>query len=194
MNKNTPPIASETPVPFRRPIAVAGLQRDAKTKFRVTAEPDELVLLAEYLGVDRIDKLALTGFISPVEDNGWRIRGRLVASIEQSCVVSLARLNTRHNEEIERLYLPEDQLISEPEVLVSHDDQDLPDPLTDSLDPAQLAVDELAQVIDPYPRVKNVELEQSRFAPPGVRPLSDETSNPFAGLVVLKPGTGNRGT
>jgi hypothetical protein len=175
-------------------MAVTGLRRDAKTQFRSVAERDELVKLARYLDVERVDKLTLTGFISPTEGNGWRIHGRLMASFAQSCVISLAPLSIKHNTEIERFYLPEDHLITEQEVHVSHDEQDMPDPFTDYLDPAQLAVDELVQMIAPYPRAKGVELAQSGFAPPGITPLTDDAARPFAGLSALKPVSGDRKT
>jgi hypothetical protein len=171
-------------------MAVAGLRRDAETPFRIAAEPDELAELARYLDVDRIDRLSLAGFISPAGGGGWRVRGRLVAKLEQACVVSLAPVGTRHDAEIERLYLPADMITPEPEVQISHDDQDAPDPFTDSIDPAQFAVESLALMIDPYPRAGSAELERRTFAAPGVTPLSDEASLPFAGLVVLKPGSG----
>ena len=187
---NTTTSAAERPAPFRRPMAVAELRRDAETPLRIAAEPDELAELARYLDVDRIDRLTLAGFISPAEDGGWRVRGRLVARLEQTCVVSLAPMRSRHNAEIERLYLPADRIVAEPEVQVSHDDQDAPDPFTGSIDPAQFAVESLALMIDPYPRAESAELEQRTFAAPGVTPLSDEAGQPFAGLAVLKPGSG----
>ena len=187
---NTTTSDAERPAPFRRPMAVADLRRDAETPLRIAAEPDELAELARYLDVDRIDRLTLAGFISPAEDGGWRVRGRLVAKLEQTCVISLTPLRSRHDAEIERLYLPADRIITESEVRVSHDDQDAPDPFTDSIDPAQFAVESLALMIDPYPRAGSAEMERRDFAAPGVTPLTDESSRPFAGLTVLKPGSG----
>ena len=187
---NTTTSAAERPAPFRRPIAVAGLRRDGETPLRIAAEPDELAELARYLDVDRIDRLTLAGFISPAEDGGWRVRGRLVAKLEQACVVSQVPLRRRHDAEIERLYLPADRLVTESEVQVSHDDPDAPDPFTGSIDPAQFAVESLVLMIDPYPRAESVELERRGFTAPGVAPLPEEASLPFAGLAALKPGSG----
>ena len=187
---NTTTSATERPAPFRRPMAVARLHRDAETPFRIAAEPDELAELARYLGADRIDRLSLAGIISPAEGGGWRVRGRLVAKLEQSCVVSLAPVRARHDAEIERLYLPAERFASEREVQISHDDEDAPDPFTDSIDPAQLAVESLVLMIDPYPRTESAELDRRTFAAPGVTPLSDEASQPFAALAVLKRGSG----
>ena len=185
---NTTPSADPLPAPFRRPMAVAELRGDADTPFRISAGPDERADLARYFSVDRIDRLTLAGFIGPAEGGGWRVRGRLVAVLVQTCVVSLTPLGSRHDAEIERRYLPADQLVSEPEVEVSHDEQDAPDPFTGSIDPAQFAVESLALMIDPYPRTGSAELERRNFAAPGITPMSDEASRPFAGLAALKPG------
>jgi len=187
MNTTSP--STERPAPFRRPMAIERLQRDAETPFRISAEPGELLELARYLDVDRIDRLSLAGFISPAADGGWRVRGRLVAKLEQSCVVSLMPVRTRHDAEIERTYLPAERLVFEHEVLISHDDQDAPDPFTDSLDPAQLAVESLVLMIDPFPRAEGAKLGRRTFTAPEVTPMSDEASRPFAGLAALKRGS-----
>ena len=146
--------------------------------------------IPRYFDVDRFDRLSLAGFISPGASGGWRVRGRLVAKLEQACVVSLAPVRTRHDAEVERLYLPPDMIAPEPEVQISHDDQDAPDPFTGSIDPARFAVESLLLMIDPYPRAEGAELQRRSIAPPGVAPLSDEASLPFAGLAMLKPGSG----
>jgi hypothetical protein len=172
-------------------MAVARLRRDVETPFRVSAGPEELASLAKYLDVDRIDRLSLAGFISPSGRTGWRLRGRLVAKLEQSCVVTLAPIRSRHDVEVEREYLPASQMPPQHEVLVSLDDDDMPDPFTDSIDPAQVAVETLALMIDPYPRAEGAELKQFTYAAPGVTPLSDEASQPFAGLAALKRVSGD---
>ena len=187
---NTTTSATEPPAPFRRPMEVARLNCESETQFRISADPGELVELARYLDVARIDRLTLAGFISPAESGGWRVRGRLVAQLEQSCVVTLTPLSARHNAEIERLYLPANKLAPEPDVLFAHDEQDAPDPFTDIIDPAQFAVESLALMIDPFPRSKNAELDHGQIAAPGITPMSGETSLPFAGLSVLKRRSG----
>lgn len=177
---------SETPAPFRRPMRVASLSRRSETQFRVAAEPRELEALAAYLDVLRVDRLTLAGFISPEENEGWRVRGRLVARVDQACVVSLATLHFRHEAEVDRHYLPADRLFEGPEIRVLHDEDDTPDPYEDSIDPALLAVETLALMIDPYPRAAGAEFRQT----PSPTPSDPEEAspNPFAALAALKPG------
>ncbi len=172
-------------------MEVARLNCESETQFRISADPGELVELARYLDVARIDRLTLAGFISPAESDGWRVRGRLVAQIEQACVVSLSPLSARHNAEIERLYLPANKLAPEPDVLFAHDEQDAPDPFTDIIAPAQFAVESLVLMLDPFPRAKDAELDRGQFTAPGITPMSDESSLPFAGLAMLKRRSGD---
>jgi hypothetical protein len=162
------------------------LRRDAETPFRITAEPDELIALAEFLDVERIDRLSLAGFIAPAPDDSWRVRGRLVAKVVQSCVVTLAPVRSRIETDVERLYVPAERLGPEHEVHVLPDEEDMPDPYADSIDPAALAVETLSLMIDPYPRADGAELDQHSFAPPGAEPLAEDAERPFAGLAVLK--------
>ncbi|MDH3665351.1 MAG: DUF177 domain-containing protein [Paracoccaceae bacterium] len=175
--------------PFHRPMPVSQLPRDHETKFRVVAEADELSALASYLDVDRIDRLTFAGFISPEADDVWRIRGHLVARIEQACVVTLAPLSFRHDAQIERVYVPADQVIDGSEIRVLHDEADLPDSYEDSLDPAQLAVESLSLMIDPYPRAEGAELLET----PSSRNDNSDADRPFAALAALKAGEGDEG-
>lgn len=188
---NTQAPDAPAPFPFRRPMAAARLHRNSETQFRVAAEPDELVELARFLDVDRLDRVTLAGFIAPAADGGWRVRGRLVARVVQTCGVTLEPVESRIESDIERLYLPADSVPTEREVQILHDEEDGPDPFTDTIDPAQLAVESLALLIDPYPRAEGAELGTQSFAAPGVKPLTDEDTHPFADLAVLKRRSAN---
>jgi len=183
---DAPTPESPAPVPFRRPMATSRLRRDAETQFRVAAEPNELVALARYLDVDRLDRVSLAGFIAPAAGGGWRVRGRLVARVVQSCVVTLEPVESRIETDIERLYMPAESLPAEHEVEILPDEEDVPDPFTDTIDPAGLAAESLLLLIDPYPRADGAELGRQSFAAPGVTPLSDEDTHPFASLGALK--------
>ncbi len=175
------PAAGSAP-PFSRPLPVGQLNRDGDTPFRVAADPSECAALALFLGVARLDRLSFAGFISPVGGDGWRIRGRLIAKIEQRCVVSLEPVRSRHDLEIERLYVPASLLGSTREVSIGLDDDDGPDPYDDSLDPAMLAVETLVLAIDPYPRAAGAELPDVAGGATG----REETSGPFSALAALR--------
>ena len=168
-------------------MAVSGLSRRRETPFRIDADAEERVALARFLDVPRVDVLSFEGVVAPSGDEGWQIRGRLVAVLEQTCVVSLEPVEARHDTEVERLYLPADRVAPVQEVTVEPDEEDEPDPYTVSLDPAHLALESLVLMLDPYPRAAGAELGPASFAPPGVAPLEDEEEErPFAALAALK--------
>lgn len=173
-------------LPFARPWAVSGLSRRHETPFRIEADAGEREALARFLDVARVEELSLEGVIAPSGAEGWEIRGRLVAALEQTCVVSLEPVAVRHDTAVERQYLPADLLAPVHEVTVEPDEEDEPDPFSNSLDPARLALESLALMLDPYPRAPGAKLGEARFAPPGVKPLEDEELRPFAGLAELK--------
>lgn len=173
-------------VPFSRPMPVRRLSRKRETPVSIAAEAEELDALARFLGVDRVDRLSLEGTIAPSGEEGWELRGRLVAALEQTCVVSLAPVAAHHDAEIERLYLPADRLPPVREVTVTPDEADEPDPFDHSIDPAALAVENLVLMLDPYPRAEDAALERATFAAPGVTPLEDEDVRPLAGLAALR--------
>lgn len=172
--------------PFSRPIPVRRLSRRHDYPFAIEADAAERAALARFLGVDRVERLAFEGTVSAAGEDGWTVRGRLAAVLGQTCVVTLEPVETRHDAELERLYLPAGQLIEAHEVTVDIDEADEPDPYTNAIDPAALAVESLALRIEPYPRKEGAALEQATFAESGVQPLEDEDLRPFADLAELK--------
>ena len=178
--------AGQRALPLARPLAVGRLSRRRDTAFSVEAGPEERAALARFLGVDRVDRLSFEGSLSPVDGEGWEARGRLVADLQQTCVVSLAPVTQHHDAEIVRLYLPAETMSPVREVTVAPDEADEPDPFTDTIDPAALAVESLVMMVDPYPRAEGAALGRAAFAAPGAEPLEDKETRPFAGLAALR--------
>lgn len=173
-------------------MAVGRLSRRHPTPFRIEAEAAERAALAGFLGVARVDRLSFEGTLVPAGAEGWQVQGRLVAALEQTCVVTLAPVPVRHDVGLERLYLPEDRLPPVREVHVAPEEDDEPDPFTTSIDPAALALESLALLLDPYPRAEGAALGEAHFGPPGAAPVADAGPSPFAGLAALRrrPGRG----
>jgi hypothetical protein len=161
------------------------LTGNAEIQFRISASPDERAALAPYLGVDAVERLTLAGFIAPHGADGWRVRGRMVAKIIQTCGVTLEPIHARIEEDIERLYLPASLIPELQEALLQPDDDDAPDPFTDSIDPAGLAIESLMLLIDPYPRKEGATLDPEALAAAVEPQARAETAKPFADLAVL---------
>lgn len=172
--------------PLARPVRVARLSRKQPTPFDIEADAEELGAVAAFLDLPRVERLSFKGAIAPAGAEGWEVSGRLVARLEQTCVISLAPVPARHDVEIRRLYLPADQVPAAREVRVAPDEEDEPDTFETTIDPGALALESLALMLDPYPRAPGAELGQTRFAPPGAAPIEEEEDRPFADLAALK--------
>jgi len=186
--KTTPqPQPAVQPPPFQKPYEVATLSRARTREFDLSPDSEEAVKIAAFLKIPQVSQLRFKGGISAEGDEDWRIDGRLTASVTQDCVVTLAPVDEKIDEKVVRIYVPEEEeaaILAEQDIDPDADDE--PSGFTDTIDPGQLAIEALSLALDPYPRSKDAELEEARFAAPGVEPLSDNDLKPFAGLAALK--------
>lgn len=150
--------------------------------------------------LDEADRAALAAFadcqsvgafnaeldVKPWGKTGFRVTGRVVADVVQSCVVTLEPVPSHIDEEVEVKLAPiEDEerympsVNAEGEIVVDLD-EDLPDFFENgTIDVGALAVEFFMLGLDPYPRKPGVE-----FAP---LPDPDKAElSPFAKLAVLK--------
>lgn len=173
------------PAPFQRPMTIATLSRARPHGFDLRPEGEENLKIASFLRISGVEDLRFKGDLTAQGDDGWCIDGRLTAGVTQDCVVTLAPVAQKIDERVVRQYLPED-LLTMSEVDLDPDSDDDPEPFEDVIDPGQLAIEALALALDPYPRAADAQLDQTRFAPPGMEPLTDDDLKPFAGLAALK--------
>jgi uncharacterized metal-binding protein YceD (DUF177 family) len=120
----------------------------------IAADGGERERLARRLNVPRVASLEAAFTVSPWRRGGVRVRGRIEAEVEQVCVVSLDAFTARVSGEFERFFAGE----SEPGTsgAVHHLDsleEDEPDLIVDDkIDLGEIAAEELALALDPYPR------------------------------------------
>ncbi|MEM8740593.1 MAG: YceD family protein [Pseudomonadota bacterium] len=146
--------AAETLCEMPRPLRLDRLARAAPHLFEETATEAECGAIARLLGAREVGRLRFAGALVPVGATDWRLEGRLVATIVQSCVISLLDVAQRIDLEVGRSYaadLPEDLAVldvdTDPSVL-----DDPPEPLPRMLDLGAIAIEEAALALDPYPR------------------------------------------
>lgn len=174
------------PAEFSRPIAVDGLGEEAVVE-RIEATAGERAALARRLDLLALDRLAATLELRRAEGGeAVRLTGRLEAEVTQACVVTLAPVSSRLEEEFSLLYGPE----SDPdraggEVLVDLDEEDGPEPIPPGgLDLGEVVAEQLALALDPYPRAEGAGLEQSEWG--DAEDGAGRKPNPFAVLSSLK--------
>ena len=172
-------------------VRIADLPKTRPTAFELQPDADARRAIAEELGIEGVRKLRLSGEIAPIGKADWQLTGRLGATVVQACVVTLAPVTTRIDEDVTRLYLadmPEPEVEAGAEIEMPADDSQ--EPLPAVLDLKRVMTEALALALPLYPRAEGAELSEAQFAAPGTAPMTDEDARPFAALKDLRDKLG----
>ena len=154
------------------------------TRFEIVPDKATLEGLAAEMGLNGLRKVVFKGELVPQGSSDWLLRAHLGATVVQPCVITLAPVTTRLEEDISRLYLANWVEPDEAEVEMPEDDTS--EPLPDTLDLEVVLAEALALALPLYPRADGAELGEAIYTKDGAKPLSDEDVKPFAGLADLK--------
>ena len=109
----------------------------------------------------------------------------LGATVEQSCVVTLEPVVTRIDQPVSRAAFVA-QMAADLEEETEMPEDDSQEQLEAEIDLVRVMTEALALALPDYPRRDDASLENTAFSAPGVTPLTDEDTKPFAGLAQLK--------
>lgn len=184
------PSDSDGQVEFSRIVKLTALNPEAEA-YSAKANPVECEALAQ-----RFDLLGLKDFSVEADVRKWRrgvrVTGRVTADVIQRCIVTLEPVPAHIDEEFDRGFLPERDIVGDvkpgQEVEIEDDDElgDLPDILGDTLDLGELAAEALSLALDPYPRAEGEEPLDMQATPPDTAPITDEDVKPFASLAAYR--------
>ncbi len=154
---------------------------------KLEADDAQRTALAEHHQLDAVNTFGFDLRVSPWKRDGARVSGRVAADISQTCVVSLEPLETKIDEEISALFVPETSRLAlragdDGEILLDADGDDAPETFSGTrIDVGALAEEFFALAIDPYPRRKDAEI------PENLQETSNEgpSNAPFAKLGSL---------
>lgn len=162
--------------PLSRPFSVRQLPGRG-TKVVVEATPEERAALAADLGLPSIESLVGDYQVTGTPDR-VRVRGRLQASVIQTCVVTLEDFTSQLEEEVEVEFAPPSEGAALEAGGEFETNLDAPDELIgDRIDLGAITAEFLALSLDPYPRKPGAEL-------PADQSGEGETS-PFSALAGL---------
>ncbi|UWQ03634.1 DUF177 domain-containing protein [Aliiroseovarius crassostreae] len=172
-------------LPFSHPIRVADLSPHEATAFEIIPSEAQCRAIAADIGVPALRKIRFTGSLAPMGKRDWKMQARLGATVTQDCVVTLAPVTTRIEDEVSRHWIA--GLVTAPE----GDEVEMPDdvtqePLGAEIDLGEVLVEALALALPLYPRAEGAALEAQNFTEPGNTPMTDEAARPFAGLAGLR--------
>lgn len=164
---------------FSRPFAIEDIEAKGAS-VELIADAEERRRLAERFDLVSLDRLVAHLEVTRAASGiPIRVRGRLQASVVQSCVISLEPVAGEIDEPVEAEYGP--AAAGGPEETVQVDQPDPPEPIEgDSLELGELVAQHLSVALDPYPRKAGAEpLEWAK-------PEDAEGSNPFSVLASLR--------
>jgi len=171
---------AETPI---RPIRTAGVTRAVSFDLRPGAA--ERAALAADLGILGVRKLRFTGALAPDGAADLRLDANLGATVVQACVVTLAPVTTRIDEQVIRRYLAEMPPLPDGEEVEMPED-DTAEPLPATLDPRAVMAEALALSLPPWPRAEGVPPADAEAPDPGAETAPEGGDKPFAALRELR--------
>jgi hypothetical protein len=159
---------------------------------RISANAEERAALARRFDLPAIDRLEAEFVLIRAGSGVIHVTGKLEAEVVQSCVVSLAPVPARIGEQFavdftaeQRHGKPAGQPAGDPAGDLDFDAADPPEPIRNGhIDLGELASEQLALALDPYPRAPGVSVpsEYSPGSGPDAGPIDipDRPPNPFS--------------
>lgn len=167
--------------PFAQALRIDTI-RDGE-RLDVTADEAARAAIADRLGLTRLDRLEAHVVL---ERNGANIvaKGRVVASLDQNCVITGDPVAAHVDEPFEVQFIPEPAAASpDEEIELRADDCDTMFHDGATIDLGAAVADSLALALDPYPRSTAA---AAALKEAGV--MSEAEASPFAVLAKLKGG------
>ncbi len=172
---------TETKLAWSVPVALADIP-DTGQRFDLVANDETRASVAKLAGLRALPRLEATLDLSPRAAGGLRVTGQVVATVGQTCVVTLDPIENEVTEDVSLVFAAPRQQDDDIEKNLA---PDAPEPLLgDAIDLGAIATEFLLLGIVPYPRKPDAKFE----APP----VEDVTTRPFAALAALKKGQGGK--
>ncbi|WP_299844197.1 DUF177 domain-containing protein [uncultured Roseovarius sp.] len=165
-------------------LRVADLPQNRATPFHLKPDSTGNAEIAHELGILGIRKLDFKGTVQAEGKSDWQLTAQLGATVEQACVITLDPVITRIDQPVTRSFVANLSADLAEEIEMPEDDTT--EALGAEIDLFRVMTEALALALPDYPRRDDATLDQSEFAAPGVTPMKDEDTKPFAGLAQLK--------
>lgn len=133
----------------------------------IEADADQRAALARDHDLAAVNAFRADLLAKPFRRDGVRVSGRVTADIMQNCVVTLDPIESRIDEEISALFVPEGSSLAAGdfdggELVLEAEGPDAPEPFTgDTIDLGALAEEFFELAIDPFPRKPGVGVDES---------------------------------
>lgn len=163
--------------PWRVPVAVADLAETGE-HMDLSADAETRAAIARTAGLRELPRLEGSFDLMPRSGGGLHVTGRVLATVGQSCVVTLEPISNEIEEAIDLLYMPPTTAAAPEDEAEGEPKWGEPEPLIGgTVDLGALATEFLILGLDPYPRKPGAAFEVPRDNRP--------EPGPFAGLAAL---------
>lgn len=166
-------------------LIVAEMPTGREISFEIIFDGDQKTKAIEQLALLDLQKLRFGGKLTPRGKSDWVLSAELGASATQACVVTLDPVKTRIDSPVSRVFTSKWEE-PDPDSVSEMDGDVESEPVSEIIDLAAIAVEALALALPLYPRTSDAGLDAAVFSEPGIKPMTDEDTKPFAGLAALK--------
>ncbi|MGE4253197.1 MAG: DUF177 domain-containing protein [Parvibaculaceae bacterium] len=171
---------------FSRPLDVTRVPPQGSLE-TISAEPQECADLARRFGLPALHGLTAELRVSRWRGEGLKIKGRFIADLDQTCVVSLDMFRSTLSDGFEGYFLPAGTSAGANGALIEAGDAE---PFENGIiDMGEVVAEAVALALDPYPKKPGVtfaDVIEGEAPEAG----NEVERNPFAGLSRLRKGKG----
>lgn len=147
---------------------------------RITANPEERAALAKRFGLIGIDRLEAVLSLKRVGNGVIHVSGELEAEVIQACVVTLVPVPAKVAEAFSADFADEDRRKSA-DTDLDFEADDPPEPIRNGhIDLGELAAEQLALALDPYPRAPGAAIPAEFSPDPDAGEEPQRPINPFS--------------
>lgn len=177
---------SDDALPWSHPFRVADLPGRKATRFDISPDGPTRALIADWAGIDALKTLSFKGEIRPAGKRDYTLTGSFTARVVQPCAITLAPVTTDLSETVTRHYIAGYEMPTAEETEMPEDESI--EALPPVIDAAAVALEVLELGLPLFPRAEGAELGGAQVTEPGLKPMTDEDTRPFANLKNLLSG------
>lgn len=153
---------------------------------RIAANPEERAALAKRFDLIGIDRLEASFSLKRAGTGVIHVSGAVEAEVTQACVITLAPVPAKIAESFSADFADEDRRRPADEEL-AFDADDPPEPIRNGhIDLGELAAEQLALALDPYPRAPGAAIPAQFTPDDAVEEIEEQPVNPFSILKKSK--------
>ena len=147
---------------------------------RISANPEERAALALRFELIAIDRLEAVFSLSRAGDDVIHVTGSITAAVTQSCVITLAPVPAQVAESFAVDFADgAARRAEDPDI--DFDESDPPEPIENGhIDLGELAAEQLALALDPYPKAPGAAIPAEFSAPDEPEAAPERAINPFS--------------